>query len=221
MDDEGHDSWRYKQRTLHRWRLSLVLSFAAGCLITMVAYPQVKPCAKAEVIAELAASKCPSCPSCPSCTTGMETKRLMSDAIGGAMSLCPKCAGCPGCPDCKLECPKITPGPGCPQCAEPDSPGVVAAAFRATMLARPMKGSNIIECKPGQECRMSPANRHKIIGQKGVTMWMTGLSGSGKTTISESLEKKLLLNLGKNVYRIDGDNLRTVRAPNPNPNPNP
>ena len=40
-------------------------------------------------------------------------------------------------------------------------------------------------------------------------MWMTGLSGSGKTTISEALEKDLLFKHGKNVYRIDGDNLRT------------
>ena len=38
---------------------------------------------------------------------------------------------------------------------------------------------------------------------------MTGLSGSGKTTISEALEKDLLFKHGKNVYRIDGDNLRT------------
>lgn len=56
---------------------------------------------------------------------------------------------------------------------------------------------------------MDSSNRFKVLGQKGVTLWMTGLSGSGKTTISEALEKKLLLALGKNVYRIDGDNLRT------------
>ena len=39
---------------------------------------------------------------------------------------------------------------------------------------------------------MNPSNRYKILGQKGVTMWMTGLSGSGKTTIAEALEKRLL-----------------------------
>merc|ERR1719453_2754759 len=56
---------------------------------------------------------------------------------------------------------------------------------------------------------MKPANRYKILGQKGVTLWMTGLSGSGKTTISKALERRLLLGLGKNVFNIDGDNLRT------------
>merc|ERR1719310_2487245 len=40
-------------------------------------------------------------------------------------------------------------------------------------------------------------------------MWDTGLSGSGKTTITEALEKKLIFGMGKNVFRIDGDNLRT------------
>merc|ERR1719487_1471463 len=75
------------------------------------------------------------------------------------------------------------------------------------MLQRPQK--NIIECAPGQNCRMGSSNRFQVLGQKGVTLWMTGLSGSGKTTISEIVEKKLLLALKKNVYRIDGDNLRT------------
>ena len=57
--------------------------------------------------------------------------------------------------------------------------------------------------------RRSPTNRYKVLKQKGVTIWMTGLSGSGKTTISKALEKRLLLGMGKNVYNIDGDNLRT------------
>merc|ERR1719487_1103640 len=76
------------------------------------------------------------------------------------------------------------------------------------MLSRPLS-SNIIECKPGQVCRSSNDDRHKVLGQKGVVMWYTGLSGSGKPTITEALEKKLLLGMGKTVYRIDGDNLRT------------
>jgi 3'-phosphoadenosine 5'-phosphosulfate synthase len=75
------------------------------------------------------------------------------------------------------------------------------------MLSRPMV--NILECKPGQVCRADALNRSRVIGQKGITLWMTGLSGSGKTTIAEALEKRLLYALGKNVFRIDGDNLRT------------
>ena len=68
---------------------------------------------------------------------------------------------------------------------------------------------NILECAPGQDCRVDAANRFRVIGQKGITIWMTGLSGSGKTTIAEAFEKKLLSALGKNPFRIDGDNLRT------------
>jgi len=86
-------------------------------------------------------------------------------------------------------------------------PAKIATDYRKKMLERPM--NNILECKPGQECRVEDANRFRVLGQKGITLWMTGLSGSGKTTIAEALEKRLLFTLGKNVYRIDGDNLRT------------
>jgi adenylylsulfate kinase len=51
------------------------------------------------------------------------------------------------------------------------------------------------------------ADREHLLGQKGVTIWMTGLSGSGKSTIACILEK-LLLEKGKLAYRLDGDNLR-------------
>lgn len=71
---------------------------------------------------------------------------------------------------------------------------------------------NIIECSSDaadKSCRMGADNRFKVLGQKGVTLWMTGLSGAGKTTITKALEKRLLLAMGKNVYNIDGDNLRT------------
>ena len=42
----------------------------------------------------------------------------------------------------------------------------MAGRHRTTMLARPLK--NIIECAPGQECRMGSVNRYKVLGQKGV-----------------------------------------------------
>jgi len=38
---------------------------------------------------------------------------------------------------------------------------------------------------------------------------MTGLSGSGKSTIATLLEEQLVLQHGKSVYRLDGDNIRT------------
>mmetsp|Transcript_78575 Transcript_78575/g.148302 ORF Transcript_78575/g.148302 Transcript_78575/m.148302 type:complete len:247 (+) Transcript_78575:78-818(+) len=50
----------------------------------------------------------------------------------------------------------------------------------------------------------------KAVGHKGITLWMTGLSGSGKSTISVALENALVENQPKSyfVYRLDGDNLR-------------
>merc|ERR1719161_2062589 len=50
----------------------------------------------------------------------------------------------------------------------------------------------------------------KSVGHKGVTLWMTGLSGSGKSTISVLLEHALVERQQKPyfVYRLDGDNLR-------------
>merc|ERR1712146_754245 len=48
------------------------------------------------------------------------------------------------------------------------------------------------------------------VGHKGITLWMTGLSGSGKSTVSVALEHALVNGQPKSyfVYRLDGDNLR-------------
>lgn len=48
------------------------------------------------------------------------------------------------------------------------------------------------------------------VGHKGITLWMTGLSGSGKSTVSVALEHALvqLQSTPYFVYRLDGDNLR-------------
>ena len=49
--------------------------------------------------------------------------------------------------------------------------------------------------------------RFKTLGQKGATLWFTGLSGSGKSTVAVALEHALL-SQGKLTYRLDGDNVR-------------
>ena len=49
--------------------------------------------------------------------------------------------------------------------------------------------------------------RQQRLNQKGVTVWMTGLSASGKSTIACILEQ-MLLHRGKHAYRLDGDNIR-------------
>jgi bifunctional enzyme CysN/CysC len=52
-----------------------------------------------------------------------------------------------------------------------------------------------------REARASQKN------QKAKVIWLTGLSGSGKSTIANALEKKLF-SLGMHSYVLDGDNLR-------------
>ncbi|KAG6862204.1 Adenylyl-sulfate kinase [Termitomyces sp. Mi166 len=54
---------------------------------------------------------------------------------------------------------------------------------------------------------VTAAERSEFLKQKGVTIWLTGLSASGKSTIACALEQHLL-HLHKYVYRLDGDNVR-------------
>ncbi|KAF2085196.1 adenylylsulfate kinase [Saccharata proteae CBS 121410] len=49
--------------------------------------------------------------------------------------------------------------------------------------------------------------RNQFRKQKGFTLWFTGLSASGKSTIATALEQHLL-HLGVAAYRLDGDNVR-------------
>ncbi|CUM68343.1 uncharacterized protein PRCAT00006065001 [Priceomyces carsonii] len=49
--------------------------------------------------------------------------------------------------------------------------------------------------------------RSALRKQKGVTVWLTGLSASGKSTIACALEQSILTR-GLNAYRLDGDNVR-------------
>ena len=47
--------------------------------------------------------------------------------------------------------------------------------------------------------------RFEALNQEGITLWMTGLSGSGKSTIAKALEETLVLKYGKHVQMLDGD----------------
>jgi adenylylsulfate kinase len=57
------------------------------------------------------------------------------------------------------------------------------------------------------EGSVSREERQKLLNQKGVIVWMTGLSASGKSTIACILEQ-MLLHKKKHAYRLDGDNIR-------------
>jgi adenylylsulfate kinase len=54
---------------------------------------------------------------------------------------------------------------------------------------------------------ISKEKKEKLLNQKGKVVWLTGLSGSGKTTIALHLEKELY-KLGFLVQILDGDNIR-------------
>jgi adenylylsulfate kinase len=54
---------------------------------------------------------------------------------------------------------------------------------------------------------VSREQRESLLNQKGVVIWLTGLSAAGKSTIATILEKKLH-ERRKLVYRLDGDNIR-------------
>lgn len=54
---------------------------------------------------------------------------------------------------------------------------------------------------------VTPEERRKHLKQKGCTLWFTGLSGSGKSTVAVALEQ-VLVNNGHAAYVLDGDNIR-------------
>ena len=65
------------------------------------------------------------------------------------------------------------------------------------------KATNIV-WHPGAVTR---DDRERLNGHRGCTVWLTGLSGSGKSTIAVELEKALLVR-GIRAYVLDGDNVR-------------
>jgi len=58
-----------------------------------------------------------------------------------------------------------------------------------------------------QNFLINKENREKIKEQKSCTIWLTGLSGSGKSTIANLVDQKLY-ELGYHSYILDGDNTR-------------
>jgi len=54
---------------------------------------------------------------------------------------------------------------------------------------------------------LSRQERNELRKQRGFTIWLTGLSASGKSTVATALEQHLL-HLGLAAYRLDGDNVR-------------
>ena len=51
-------------------------------------------------------------------------------------------------------------------------------------------------------------HRERLLGQRGVTLWFTGLSGAGKSTLAVAVEEALH-KVGNLTYILDGDNIRS------------
>ena len=66
-----------------------------------------------------------------------------------------------------------------------------------------MTTENIFE----QKVDITKADRSKLKNQKPCVLWFTGLSGAGKSTIANTLDKKLH-EMGRHTYLLDGDNVR-------------
>ena len=73
--------------------------------------------------------------------------------------------------------------------------GVISFALR--------RATNIV----WQKMKVDKAERARVNEQKPCVLWMTGLSGAGKSTIADLLEQKLQA-MGKHTYLLDGDNVR-------------
>jgi len=58
-----------------------------------------------------------------------------------------------------------------------------------------------------QHVDIDKAARSSLLGQKPAVLWFTGLSGAGKSTIANLVEKKLYA-MGRHSYLLDGDNVR-------------
>jgi adenylylsulfate kinase len=57
------------------------------------------------------------------------------------------------------------------------------------------------------EGHVERGDRERLLGQRGATIWLTGLSGSGKSTIAVAAERALV-ERGRLAYVLDGDNVR-------------
>ncbi|MFZ5562225.1 MAG: adenylyl-sulfate kinase [Pseudomonadota bacterium] len=66
-----------------------------------------------------------------------------------------------------------------------------------------VSGSNLVWHKPV----VTRALREQRNGHRAATLWFTGLSGAGKSTVSHALEQRLF-EMGCNTFVFDGDNVR-------------
>lgn len=70
--------------------------------------------------------------------------------------------------------------------------------------------STVQRCSPNavrHDAKLTRAERCRLLGSAGATVWITGLPASGKSTLGAALEERLV-RAGRWAYMLDGDNLR-------------
>ncbi len=78
------------------------------------------------------------------------------------------------------------------------------ATVAAGLIRRNLRGAQNVHA---QTLAIKRTNRERLNGHSGKVIWLTGLSGSGKSTIANALEIELHAQ-GQRTYILDGDNLR-------------
>ncbi|MBN1610398.1 MAG: adenylyl-sulfate kinase [Polyangiaceae bacterium] len=81
--------------------------------------------------------------------------------------------------------------------------GSAASSLAATAAQTAQEATNIT----WDEGLLSREHRWRALGHGGVTVWLTGLSASGKSTIASALERAMV-DMKLPAYRLDGDNIR-------------
>ena len=86
--------------------------------------------------------------------------------------------------------------------------GMIIERGRLPSMVRPddKSSSKSVSIHP-QEGDVSSKERLRILQQRPSTLWFTGLSGSGKSTVAYNIEKRLMAR-GNLCYVLDGDNIR-------------
>jgi bifunctional enzyme CysN/CysC len=88
----------------------------------------------------------------------------------------------------------------------------ITGRFALEEAGRIHGGGIILEARKEQNARegkVTVAERSARSGHAPAVLWFTGLSGSGKSTIAELVERRLF-DAGRQVFRVDGDDLRTA-----------
>jgi len=86
--------------------------------------------------------------------------------------------------------------------------GTVAAGMIVDrIVAKPKTAAPVSKNIVKSDSLVSAEDRKNLLNQQGATLWLTGLSGSGKSTVARQLERELI-DMGHACMILDGDNVR-------------